>query len=77
MELNDLDRDLFANIAMANNVYLVRLNVIPPKAAPAARTIEGSGPTHGELVERLRKVVVGAHLISACVVYNNFSLSTG
>ena len=65
MELNDLDGDLFANIAMANNVYLVRLNVIPPKAAPAAWTIGGSGPTHGELVERLGKVVVSAHIIYA------------
>jgi len=37
MELRDRDGDLFANIAKANKVYPVKLNVIPPKAGFAAR----------------------------------------
>jgi len=60
MELRDRDGDLFANIAKANNVYPVRLNVIPPKAGFAAWTTEGEDLTHEELVEHLGKVAMVA-----------------
>jgi len=44
MELRDRDGDLLANIAKANNVYPVRLNVIPPKAGFAACTLCEANP---------------------------------
>jgi len=49
----DWGRDLSANIVKGDNVYPVRLNVIPPKAGFAAWTTEGEDPTHEELVEHL------------------------
>jgi len=60
MELRDRDGDLFANIARANNVYPVKLNVIPPKAGFTAWTTEGEDPTREELVKRPGKVAMVA-----------------
>ena len=62
MELRDRDGDLFTHIAVVNDVYPVRLTVIPPNAALAAWTIKGDEevPTHEELVERLEKVAMVA-----------------
>ena len=60
MELRDQDGDLFANIARANNVYPVKLDVIPPKARFAAWTTEGEDSTHEELVKGLGKVTMVA-----------------
>jgi len=60
MELRDRDGDLFTHIAVVNDVYPVRLTVIPPNAALAAWTIEGDEEvlTHEELVEHLEKVAM-------------------
>ena len=60
MELRDLDGDLFAKIAKANNGYPVELNVIPQKAGFAAWMTEGEDPTHEGLVEHLGKVAMVA-----------------
>ena len=57
MEPRDRDGDLFAKVAKANNVYLMKVNVIPPKAGLAAWTTE-EDPTHEKLVERLGKVAM-------------------
>jgi len=47
-----------ANIAKANNVYPVKLNVIPQRAVFAAWTTEGEDPTQEESMERLGKVAM-------------------
>jgi hypothetical protein len=53
---------MFTHIAVVNDVYPVRLTVIPPNTALAAWTIEGDEevPTHEELVERLEQVAMVA-----------------
>jgi len=60
MEPCDQDRGMFTHIVVVNDVYPVRLTMIPPNAALAAWTIKGDskGPTHKELVERLEKVAM-------------------
>ena len=62
MELRNRDGDLFANIEKVNNVSLRGLNVISPRTALAACTMNGDDvkPTHAELVERLDKVAMVA-----------------
>src|ERR1700750_3058504 len=62
MELQDQDGDLFANISKVNNVYPAKFNVIPPRAALAAWTMEGGEveTTHDELVGCLVKVAMVA-----------------
>ena len=59
MELRDRDGDLFADIEKANNVYPMRLDVIPPRAGLAAWAMEGEGKDD-ELVGRLEKVAMVA-----------------
>jgi len=60
MEPCDRDRDMFTHIVVVNDVYPVRLTMIPPNAALAAWTIKGDskGPTHKELVEHLETVAM-------------------
>ena len=55
MELRNRDGDLFAHVEKVNNVYLVGFNVISPRTALAACTMDSDDPepTHDELVERL------------------------
>ena len=55
MELRDRDGDLFADVEKVNNVYPVRLTVIPSRAGMAAWTTEGEEDeaTHEELARRL------------------------
>ena len=61
MELRNLDGDLFAEIGKVNNMYPVKFNVIPPRAALAAWTMEGGEEeTTHELVGRLGKVTMVA-----------------
>jgi len=61
MELHNGDGDLFTNIEKVNNVYPVRLTVIPPRVGLATWTMEGEEePTHEKLVEHLGTVAMVA-----------------
>ena len=61
MELPNWDGDLFAKIGRVDNMYPVKFNVIPPRAALAAWTMEGGEEeTTHELVGRLGKVAMVA-----------------
>jgi hypothetical protein len=53
MELWNQDGDMFANIERVNNIYLMVLKVIPPKAMLAAWTDEGADLTYEELEQCL------------------------
>ena len=60
MELTDRDGELFATIEMVNNVFPIKFNIIRPRPVLAAWTmaVNGTGPTHDELVERLGNVAM-------------------
>ena len=62
MEPRNRDGDLFANVEKVNNVYLVGLNVISPRASSATCTMDGDDGelTHNELIERPSKVMMVA-----------------
>ena len=53
MELRNRDGDKFPDVEMVNDVYLMMVDVIPPRVALAARASSVAKPTHEKRIERL------------------------